>query len=53
MFGKLGSSELFIILVVVIIVFGPTQLPKLSKMAGKTVKSFKKGLEDSSNDEEE
>ena len=43
---KLGTTELIIILVIVVLLFGPTQLPKLSRMFGKSVKSFKSGLED-------
>ena len=46
MLGKLGTTELLVILVIVIIVFGPKQLPKLSKMFGKTIKNFKKGMSD-------
>ena len=44
MFGKFGTTELLVILVIVIIVFGPKQLPKLSKMFGKTIKNFKEGM---------
>ena len=46
MFGKFGTTELLVILVIVIIVFGPKQLPKLSKMFGKTIKNFKEGMDD-------
>ena len=46
MFGKLGTTELLVILVIVIIIFGPKQLPKLSKMFGKTFKNFKEGMSD-------
>ena len=42
---KIGTTELLIILAVVIIIFGPTQIPKLTKMFGKGVKNFKEGLE--------
>ena len=43
---KIGMQELIIILIVVIIIFGPTQIPKLTKMFGKSVKSFKDGMEE-------
>jgi sec-independent protein translocase protein TatA len=43
---KLGTTELLIILAVVILIFGPTQIPKLTKMFGKSVKSFKEGMGD-------
>lgn len=44
---KLGQTEILMILLVVIIIFGPKQLPKLSKMIGKSIKSFKDGVNDS------
>lgn len=40
---KLGTTELILILVMVVIVFGPTQIPKLTRMFGKSVKSFREG----------
>ena len=43
---KLGTLELVAILVVVIIIFGPTQIPKLTKMFGKSVRNFKEGMEE-------
>ena len=46
MFGKLGTTELLVILVIVLVIFGPKQLPKLSKMFGKTIKNFKEGMSD-------
>lgn len=42
---KLGTTELIVILVIVLIIFGPSQLPKLTKMFGKSVKNFKDGME--------
>lgn len=51
---KIGVTELLIILLVVVIIFGPTQIPKLTKMLGKSVKSFRKGMtEDDEADAEE
>ena len=44
--GKFGAMELIIILIIVLVIFGPKQLPKLSKMFGKTVKNFKDGMEE-------
>ena len=32
--------------VVVLLIFGPKNLPKLGKMFGKTINGFKKGMED-------
>ena len=43
---KLGTTELIVILLIVVLIFGPTQIPKLTKMFGKSVKSFKDGMEE-------
>ena len=40
---RIGPQELLIVLVIVIIIFGPTQIPKLTKMFGKSVKGFRDG----------
>ena len=47
---KLGTPELLIILAVVLLLFGPTQLPKLTKMFGKSVKSFRAGMAEDDED---
>lgn len=51
MFGKLGTMEIVLILGVILLIFGPTQLPKLTKMFGKSIKGFKDGLEEGTKDE--
>lgn len=43
--GSLGTSELIIIAVIVLLVFGGSQLPKLAKNLGKAQKEFKDGLD--------
>lgn len=43
---KIGMQELIVVLIVVVLIFGPTQLPKLTKMFGKSIKSFRDGLAD-------
>lgn len=43
MFGKLGTSELLIIFVIILLVFGPSKLPALAKSMGQAIKEFKKG----------
>ena len=49
---KLGTTELLIILAIVVLLFGPSQLPKLTKMFGKSVKNFKSGMEEGEEKEE-
>lgn len=41
----LGAPELIIILLVVLVIFGPKNLPKLGKSLGKTVKNVREGME--------
>lgn len=50
---RIGTTELLIILAVVIIIFGPTQLPKLTKMLGKSIKGLREGMEDKEETHEE
>lgn len=40
----MGIPELVIILAVVLLIFGPKNLPKLGASMGKTVKSLREGL---------
>ncbi len=47
MFG-LGFPELVLILIIVLVVFGPSKLPSLGRNLGEAVKGFKKGLHDDS-----
>ena len=41
---KIGTTEIVMILIVVLIIFGPKNLPKLGKMFGQTMKGFKDGI---------
>ena len=43
MFG-MGSQELLLILVIVLVLFGGSKLPDLAKSLGRSMKEFKKGI---------
>ena len=45
MFG-LGVAEVFIILIVAFLLFGPKQLPEVGRQVGKAVKGFKETADD-------
>jgi sec-independent protein translocase protein TatA len=51
---NLGPTELIIILIIVLVLFGSSRLPKLARSMGQASKEFKKGMNegDSSADEE-
>ena len=42
--GPLGIWELLIILVVVLLIFGPRRLPDMAKGIGQSVREFRKGI---------
>ena len=44
LFGNLGTTELIVILVVVLLLFGGRKIPELMHGIGKGVRSFKKGM---------
>ena len=55
-FLGMGVPELLIILAVVLLIFGPRNLPKLGASLGKTVKSLREGMStraDSDEDEDD
>lgn len=45
MFG-LGAGELFFIFLIVLLLFGAKNIPKIAKSMGKALRSFKKGVHD-------
>lgn len=47
----LGIPELLIIVCVVMVIFGPKNLPKLGKAVGETVKSVCEGMESENKEE--
>ncbi|MCZ6651316.1 MAG: twin-arginine translocase TatA/TatE family subunit [Acidobacteria bacterium] len=50
MFG-LGVQELLIILAILLLIFGPKRLPQLGSALGRTIKGFRKGVQESDENE--
>jgi len=49
----LGTGELLIILVVVLVLFGGAKLPKLARSLGQAQTEFKKGLKETPEEDDE
>ena len=52
MFG-LGVPELMVILVIALVIFGPSKLPQIGSGLGKAIRDFKKGVTGGDDDEVE
>lgn len=50
--GGIGVPELIIILIVVLLIFGPKNLPKLGNAIGRTFKSLRDGMDGKKKDDE-
>ena len=48
---KPGMAELLVVLLIVVVIFGPTQIPKLTKMIGKSVKNLRAGMSEDEDEE--
>lgn len=50
---SLGPTELIVILVIVLLLFGSTKLPKLARSLGQAQKEFKKGTDQDDLDDDD
>lgn len=48
---NLGTPEIVLVLVIVLLIFGSSKLPKLAKSLGQAQKEFKDGLKEGSADD--
>ncbi len=51
--GSIGTFEILIVLGVIVLLFGSTQLPKLARSVGQAQKEFKQGLKEGATDDED
>lgn len=42
--GRIGMSELIVLMIIALIVFGPKNLPTLGKSLGESIKNFKNAM---------
>ncbi|MDQ0876966.1 sec-independent protein translocase protein TatA [Paenibacillus sp. V4I3] len=52
-FGNIGVGGLIVILVIALIVFGPSKLPELGRAFGRTLSEFKNGTRELLNGDKE
>ena len=52
MFNSIGPTELIIVLVIVLLIFGPKRLPGLGKQLGAGMREFKDSISGKDRDEE-
>ena len=46
MFGSLGGSEVIVLFILALLLFGPRRLPEIGKTIGKAVAEFRKASQD-------
>ena len=46
MFGSIGGTELMVIMVIALLIFGPRKLPELGRSLGKGLSEFKRASND-------
>jgi len=44
--GRIGTTELVLILVVLLLLFGAKRIPDIARAVGRSMSQFKKGLKD-------
>ena len=49
--GGLGTTEILVIAVVALVLFGPSKIPEFARQLGRTVNMFKKGLKEGMDDD--
>lgn len=52
LFGPVGPTELLLIVLIIVIIFGARKLPELGKSMGESIKNFKKSISSKEKDEE-
>jgi len=50
--GPVGPTELILIILIIVIIFGARKLPELGKSMGEGIKNFKKSITSKDHDED-
>ena len=51
--GPIGLPELVIILVIVILIFGPKKIPDLARSVGQAIRGFKESTKEADNEDDQ
>lgn len=49
--GRIGLTELMVILAIVVIIFGANRLPQLGRGLGSAIRNFKDGMKEGDSDQ--
>lgn len=52
LFGPVGPTELILIILIIVIIFGARKLPELGKSLGEGIKNFRKSISGKEKEEE-
>ena len=50
--GGIGTTEILVIAVVALVLFGPSKIPEFARQLGRAVNMFKKGLREGMEDDD-
>lgn len=53
MLGRIGPTEIIIVLVIVLLIFGPGRIGKIASELGQSIRNFRTGLSDKDDEQQE
>ncbi len=51
--GRIGAFELILVLLIALVIFGPSKLPQIGRSFGEAIKEFRKGSKELSKEFED
>ena len=53
MLGRIGPTEIIIVLVIVLLIFGPGRIGKIAGELGQSIRNFREGLANKNDEDQE